>query len=41
MEENDPRKQDDDLMAKSCQALLIENNVYYRIFSNGKKEKLF
>lgn len=41
MEDNDPRKQDDDQMANSCQALLIENNTYYKIFSNGKKEKLF
>jgi hypothetical protein len=41
MSENDPRKQDDDSMAVSCEGLYIENNEFYRVLYNGKKELLF
>ncbi|MFY8160426.1 MAG: metallophosphoesterase [Candidatus Kapaibacteriota bacterium] len=41
MSENDPRKQDDDNMAVSCEGLFIENNQFYRVLFNGKKELLF
>ena len=41
MSENDPRKQDDDNMAVSCEGLYIENNHFYRVLFNGKKELLF
>ena len=41
MSENDPRKQDDANMAVSCEGLYIENNEFYRVHFNGKKELLF
>jgi hypothetical protein len=41
MSKNDPRKQDDDNMAVSCEGLFIENNQFYRVLFNGKKELLF
>ncbi|WP_438965088.1 metallophosphoesterase [Flavobacterium sp.] len=41
MSEDDPRKNDDDNMAVSCEGLFIENNHFYRVLFNGKKELLF
>lgn len=41
LSENDPRRFDDDALATEIEGLLIENNNYYTVTHNGKKELLF